>query len=56
MTHMNLISTLPYNTYCYTFLRTKIKYAKKKETCAQNNLIIYATYTYIINDIRISSQ
>lgn len=58
MTHMNLISTLSNDTYCYTFLRTKIKYAKKKETCAQNNLIIYATYTYIyiINDIRISSQ
>lgn len=42
MTHMNLISTLSNDTYCYTF-----KYAKKKETCAQNNLIIYATYTYI---------
>lgn len=47
MTHMNLISTLSNDTYCYTFLRTKIKYAKKKETCAQN-LIIYATYTYIL--------
>lgn len=56
MTHMNLISTLPYNTYCYTFLRTKIKYAKKKPVHKIISSYMLHIHIYIINDIRISSQ